>query len=189
MLFVGWQFFRNSIIMEMTKKTIYLSFLLLLYFKPSCFSQTVKNPTVGPDFVKYAGHVEIIDSQYCLLITVKVIGNESIEVNKIRSYNDRNFGSEHLYIQKIIRGFAVNLTSPEFHYPRLDPDYDKLQKVNSSTPLTDTIVLDDILPFEVGGNYLMGVEIGYYIGAASYIAAIYNIPFTVFFLPPKSRYH
>ena len=166
-------------------KSIFL--LLFVGMHVYAISQTVKNPFSVPDFVKFAGKVEIIDSQYCLILTMNIEGDSSVRVKKFRWFNSQSIGSAQMQIRKIIRGHSVVLVSlalsqPPFHLMGEE------EIINSSRPLRDTVYLDNEVPLELGGDYLVDVQLDINVGTESYIAQVQNVPFKISFLPPKSIY-
>jgi len=131
--------------------------LLVTYLTNSATAQ--KSPIDGPQFVKSSGEVKIIDSQYYLIANIFITNNESIEVKKIRTYEESFPNSaSRLFIQKIIRGLPVNISVTALKQPIFYADYDKLEKIDKSHPLKDTILLDNEIPFEIG-SYLISFEI------------------------------
>jgi len=155
-------------------------FSTLLLFIYNSYGQTTAN-----DFVKLTGFVQVIDSQYCLMLNLSVSKNKEIQVNKVRYYD--GVSSERINFLKLVRGFRIDISHDAIRDRGYDSDYDKFQKVDNSHPLSDTIILDNFIPFEIG-DYLVYPELDYYIGSSKYTAEGGYIPFKVLFLPPKSIY-
>ena len=144
------------------------------------------------NFVNCSGNVQIIDSQYCLILKLSVTGSNSIEVHQSRYYDTKfknsDWLSERIYFSKIVRGFIMSVEDNGFRHRILDGDMDKLQKIDSANPLVDSIILDNYIPFEIG-EYLVHPEIDYFFGSTRYTATPGEVPFKIQFLPPKSLFN
>jgi len=141
------------------------------------------------DFVKYFAKVQIVDSQYFLIVNVSVTNEKEIRFKGKRYYQDLpccESSPERIYFQKIIRGISVQILSSGFRdvFDEYDVGEDLIDKLH---PLNDTICLDNFIPLEIA-SYKIGLEIQYYFNASKYWIRISDTPFDVKFIPPKSMF-
>ena len=154
-----------------------LFFLSVLFLRS--FSQDNFNS------VNLSGSIHVIDSQYCLISKIVVLDTSNIKIEKHPYINDSKPATVRPHILKIIRGVPVNMETNSLRQPLYNSDSEKYITVDRLHPHVDTIILDNIIPFEIG-TYQVQLEMDYYYSANTFTAVTNFIEFNCLFIPPKS---
>lgn len=146
-----------------------------------------------PDFVKYTGTVQLIDSQYLLITKLSVTNDKILKVAQSRLFEQGDCGmaftgSGRFYLQKAIRHTFVNISTNGFRDYFYSVDSEGTKYIDKIHPAIDTIILDNQYPFEIG-NYLIQAELDYFFKNKKFTARTEFIQFPVPYLPRQSIYN
>ena len=131
-------------------------------------------------FVKFEGSVQMVGTQYFLIVKLSVAGDEKIKVAQERIYDPNPAGTGaagRLTLEKRVRGHIVMVPNTTF----TDSFYrasNKLVDVDQLHPINDTIILSYFYRLD-NGNYRINTELDYFYKKTKYMAFTTPIEFKI----------